>query len=199
MNKKLMQDNQGFDVSLQIRNSFSGIPSFFDLSGPTTLVRLVQFAKSTYDGLELDSSSMSGRPGKPSCWFEEEMLLNLLRQARQDLTQQQATAGQAYSTPLPVLVGNYVRHCLRIDLAVCKDWTNDFDAFVRLPLMPEDHLIALIGEVARQPAYSDSHPQHEAIVANNIFLDGGARQYVVDFNFPSNHALVGRILGPYGF
>jgi hypothetical protein len=140
MKDKLIPDNQGFQVSLETRRSFSGQPAFFDVSGLGTLVRLVQFSKSTYDGLELNSSSVSGRPGKPSFWFEEEMLLDLLRQARQYLTQQQAAAGRPFSTPLPVLVGNYMRHCLRQDLAVCKDWTNDFDAFVRLHLMPQDHI-----------------------------------------------------------
>jgi hypothetical protein len=199
MKKKPIPDNQGFQISPETRRSFSGRPTFFDLSGPGTLVRLVQFGKSTYDGLELNPSSISGRPGKPTYWFQEEMLLNLLRQARQDLMQQQAADKKPFSTPLPILIGNYVRHCLRMDLAVCKDWTNDFDAFVRLRLMAQDHVTALVGPVARQPAYSENHPQHQAVVAKNIFLAGQATQYVIDFNFPANRPQVSRILGPFRF
>jgi hypothetical protein len=199
MNKKPIPDSQGFQVSLETRQSFSASPTFCDLSGPGTLVRLVQFGKSTYDGLELHDSSTSGRPNKPSYWFEEELLLNLLREARRELTQQQTAAKQPFSTPLPVLIGNYVRHCLRMDLAICKDWTNDFDAFVRLRLMPQDHITALVGQVARQPAYSSNHPQHPAVVAKSIFLEGRATQYVIDFSFLANRPFVGCILGPFRF
>jgi len=53
MNKKPIPDNQGFQESPETWCSFSGLPTFFGLSGPGTLVRLVQFGKSTYDGLEL--------------------------------------------------------------------------------------------------------------------------------------------------
>jgi hypothetical protein len=86
-----------------------------------------------------------------------------------------------------------------MDLAICKDWTNDFDAFVRLRLMPSDHPVALVGSVARQPAYSSNHPQHQAGVAHHIWLDGRAMQYVIDFSFPANRPFVGRILGPFRF
>jgi hypothetical protein len=199
MNKKPIPDSQGFRVSSETRQSFSAPPTFCDLSGPGTLIRLVQLAKRTYDGLDLHESSISGRPNTPSYWFEEELLLNLLREARRELTQQQAAAKQPFSTPLPILIGDYVRHCLRMDLAICKDWTNDFDSFVRLRLMSADHLVALVGPVARQPAYSDKHPQHEAVVANNVFLEGRATQYVIDFNFPANRPFVGCILGPFRF
>jgi hypothetical protein len=194
MNRKPIHESQGFRVSPETRRSFAGNPTFHELSGPGTLVRLVQFGKTTYDGLELRSNRVSGE-----FWFEEELLLSLMRQARSELTQQQAAAKQPFSTPMPVLIGNYVRHCLRADLAISKDWTNDFDAFVRLRLMPADRLVALVGRVARQPAYSDKHPQHEAIVANNVFLEGRATQYVIDFNFPANCPFVGCILGPFRF
>lgn len=195
MNKKPLAPNeQGFPVPSWIPGTFATAPQFFQLSGPGTLVRLVQFAKRTYDGLDLKGSRVSG-----DFWFEEELLLRLREQARADLTQQQTAARRAYTTPLSVLMGNYVRHCLRSDLAICKDWTNDFDAFVRLRLMPADHLIALVGPVARQPAYSASHPQHQAVVANNIWLDGQVTQYVIDFSFPANRPLVGHILGPFSF
>ena len=194
MNKRPIPDGQGFTVSQETRRSFGGNPTFNELSGPSTLIRLVQFGKTTYDGLELRNSRVSGE-----FWFEEELLLRLMRQARADLMQQQAQSRQPFSTPLPILIGNYIRHCLRADLAISKDWTNDFDAFVRLRLTPQDRLTALVGSVARQPAYSSAHPQHQAVVAKDIWLEGNATQYVIDFNFPVNRGFVGSILGPFRF
>lgn len=127
------------------------------------------------------------------------MLLSLLREARLELLREQATAKYPFMNPMGDLIGNYVRQCLRADLAICKDWTENFDAFVRLRLMPEDRLIALVGPVARQPAYSQTHSQHQAVVNKNIFLEGQAKQYVIDFNYPANCPHVGRILGPFDF
>jgi hypothetical protein len=199
MNQKYLSDEQGFSVTLDTRRTFSGLPAYLEMTGPVTLVRLVQFGRSNYAGLELNPAPAGGWPTRPTFWFEEAMLLSLLREARQDLSQQQATAKHPFSTPMAELIGNYVRHCLRADLAICKDWTNDFDAFVRLRLMPEDRLIALVGPVARQPAYSQTHSQHEAVVNKNIFLEGQAKQYVIDFNYPANRPHVGRILGPFPF
>ena len=194
MNKKPIPDSQGFQVSPATRHSFSGPPNFAELAGPGTLVRLVQFGKTTYDGLTLNQSRISGE-----FWFEEELLLRLMRQARADLMQQQAQSRQPFSSPLPILIGNYIRHCLRADLAISKDWTNDFDAFVRLQLMPQDRLTALIGSVARQPAYSRTHELHDAVVAKGIWLEGQAPQYVIDFSFPANRVFSGRIRGPFPF
>jgi hypothetical protein len=87
----------------------------------------------------------------------------------------------------------------RGDLAVSKDWTNDFDGYVRMRLLPADHLVALVGPAKRQPAYSKDHPQHEVVVAKNIWLEGQATQYVIDFTFPANHPYVQRIAGPIEF
>lgn len=163
----LATGEKGVPIHHSTNNSFASPPQFKWLSGPGTLVRLVQFGKTTYDGLLLRESRISGE-----FWFEESLLLNLRRHARADLTQQQATAKQPFSRPLDELIGNYVRHCLRNNLAICKDWTNDFDAFVRVRLERGDQLMALVGPVARQPAYSQSHPQYDAVVTNNIWLEG---------------------------
>lgn len=100
---------------------------------------------------------------------------------------------------MSVLVGNYMRHVFRIKLAVSKDWTNDFDGYVRVRLLPGDKLVALVGPAKQQPAYSEKHSQHDAVVAKNIWLEGRATQYVVDFNFPGNKPYVQRIQGPFEF
>jgi hypothetical protein len=53
------------------------------------------------------------------------------------------------------------------------------------------------GKVEEQPAYSPQHPQHEAVMAQNIILSGQAMQYVVDFRYKPNEPYVKRIHGPY--
>jgi hypothetical protein len=44
---------------------------------------------------------------------------------------------------------------------------------------------------------SGKHPQHQAVVANNIWLEGQAMQYVIDFSFPANKPYAQRIRGPF--
>ena len=75
--------SQGFQVPPETLSSFGGKATFCELSGPGTLVRLVQFGKRTYDGLELRNSRVSGE-----FWFEEALLLNLMCQARSELMRQ---------------------------------------------------------------------------------------------------------------
>ena len=194
MNTQPIPSSAAFVVPPWILQTFATPPRFFRVSGPGTLVRLVQFGKTTYDGLDVQPSRLSGE-----FWFEEDLLLRLMHQARASLTQQQATSGRPFSASLPSLIGMYVRHCLRGDLAICKDWTNDFDGFVRLRLMSANSLTALVGPVARQAAYSPDHPQHQAVVASDIWLAGQATQYVIDFKFRDNRPYVGHILGPFRF
>lgn len=194
MNRTQIPDERGFPVSGHLLQTFGHPPAFFEVSGPGALVRLVQQAKVTYDGLQLADSRRDGL-----FWFEETLLRRLCREARSDLRRQQAERRHAFATPLRSLVSLYVRHCLRANLAICKDWTNDFDGFVRLELAAEDRLIALIGPVRRQPAYSATHPQHAAVVANQIWIEGQARQHVIDFGFAPNRSLAKRISGPHPF
>ena len=69
MNKNPVPDNNGFEKKADWLATFAAPPKFFELSGPGSLVRLVQFKKVTYDGLRLGNS----RPAGPF-WFEEELL-----------------------------------------------------------------------------------------------------------------------------
>jgi len=194
MTRKPITGTSGFPTTPQMLATFASPPSFFELSGPGTLVRLVQFKKTTYDGLNLENSRLNG-----SFWFEEEFLVRVRNRARTDLMQQQAQAGLPFANSFSDLVSNYMCHYLRNDLAICKDWTNDFDGYVRMRLLQGDRLIALVGPVARQPAYSSNHPQNAKVVANNVFLDGMATQYVIDFRFPANQAYAKRIQPPSDF
>jgi len=194
MKQKPLRNTEGFAYSADLAATFSEPPAFFELSGPGTLVRLVQSKKTTYDGLRLDNSRRDG-----FFWFEEELLIRVRNRARLELTRQQAAAPQPFAAPLRALVTLYMRHYLRDRLAVCKDWTNDFDGYVRIRLLAGDKLVALVGPVAKQAAYSDQHPQHQAVVAKSIWLEGQATQFVVDFRFPANQPYGARILGPFEF
>jgi hypothetical protein len=66
-------------------------------------------------------------------------------------------------------------------------------------LTSQDRLTALVGSVARQPTYSSAHPQHQTVMAKNIWLEGKATQYVIDFGFPTNHAFASRVHGACRF
>jgi hypothetical protein len=171
--------------------TFSGPPTYYEVSGPGTLVRLVQFKKTTYDCLQLRNSDPQGL-----FWFEEDFLMRVRNQARLDLARQQAQSKRSFSAPFNSLVTLYMRHFLRNDLAVCKDWTNDFDGYVKMRLFPSDRVVALVGAVARQPAYSPEDPEHDKVMAKNIILDGRATQYVIDFRSADNKAYAKRIQSP---
>lgn len=181
-------DSQGFPVTTQELESFTGRPSFYRVSGPASLVRLVQFAKTTYDGVELQPSKSEGK-----YWFEWDFFSRLTHHARHHLLQQQMQAGQPFSNPLGVLIGNYVRHVLRADLALCYDWTRDLDAYVRLDLGVKDTIVALVGQVAAQPAFSQEAPKDKSSHSGGVWLRGKATQYLIDFQFAPNRPYAARI------
>lgn len=191
MNRVPIPSSQGFSVKSQWARSFSGAFAFYSVSGPGALVRLVQFGKTNREGVELDGSSPAG-----AFWFEESLLNCLRSEARSALIRQQRTSGRPFMADLQSLVSLYIRQCLRQDLAICKNWTEDFDAYVRLPLESGDRLVALIGPVARQPAYDSTHPLHASVVAAGIWLSGKALQYVVDFSHGPNVPFARRISKP---
>ena len=183
----------GYAPRPEWEKSFAGSTyNFYELSGPGTLVRLVQFQKITYDGLSLDASRRDG-----AFWIEEELLIRMRNQARSDLARQQKTAITPFATSFKSLMALYIRHVLRNELAVCKDWTNDFDGYVQIRLLATDKLMVMGGKVEQQPAYSSQHPQHEAVISQNIILSGQAMQYVVDFRYKPNEPYGKRIHGPY--
>ncbi len=194
MNRQSLPEAQGFPTSANLRASFGAPPEFVRLSGPGTLVRLVPFGPITPESLELKDTRSSG-----CFWLDEELLLRLLQQARSELTQQESMARKRRSAPpFNVLLGNHVRQCLRENLAICRDWTPDFNAFLRLHLTPEDSLTVLAGPVGRQ-AQGGTPSAHGAPAHRTTWLMGQALQYVIDFGLPGNRTYTGRILGPFLF
>jgi len=139
VNRTSIPDTGGFSKEKveKVRATFASPPSFFELSGSGTLVWLAQSRKTTYEGLQLGNSRRDGL-----FWFEEALLFRVRNQARLELTRQQAEAKRPFSAPLSSLVTLYMRHYLRGDLAICKDWTNDFDGYVSMRLLAGDRLIA---------------------------------------------------------
>ncbi|MEO6789276.1 MAG: hypothetical protein ABI318_24390 [Chthoniobacteraceae bacterium] len=93
----------------------------------------------------------------------------------------------------------YVMHSLRSDLAICKNWTEDFDGYVTLALGPQDSVVALVGRIKDQPYYSPKNqrsevdPRHEVAVKAGVSLLAAEDQYVIDFQCPANHAFAGLI------
>jgi hypothetical protein len=191
MNSMLISDSQGFKADANLRQTFANTPTFNEISGPGVLVRLIQAGKTTYDGQELKASRVDGL-----FWFDEVLLRRLRQQARMELLAQSSSGKGAFAAPLSSLISLYVRHCLRSQLAICKDWTHDFDSYVRLPLRGDDKVTALVGPIRKQAAYSSTDPGHARAVQNNIWLEGQEEQYVIDFRFKGNESYVGRIQGP---
>jgi hypothetical protein len=183
MNKTPIPDSAGFEKRPDWAATFASPPQFFQIAGPATLVRLVE--------------SKQGRDG--AFWFEEDFFSRIRQKARLELSRQQAQSKPGFNNSLDSLITVYMRHVLRDALAVSKDWADNFNGYVRVRLFPDDKLVALVGPIARQPAYSDAHPQHAQVVAKDIWLEGRATQYVVDFRFPANRALLQRIQGPLQF
>jgi len=197
MNKILLSKDNGWTIDSNTKSTFAGEPSFFALSGPGSLVRLVQIGKTNYYGLQLKSSRPDG-----AYWFDGDFFRRLAKEAREELQRQQTANKQPFANPLDELVGNYLRHRLRDCLAVCYDWTLDFDAYVRLRLEPGDALVAAEGPVAAQPAYSPKDSAYEAakdIQLTGKWIDEPSIQYLVDFTFPANTQYTQRIHGPFLF
>ena len=97
------------------------------------------------------------------------------------------------------MIGLYLRLYLRPNLAVRKDWKENFEAYVSLELRPPDGLYALVGPIAEQPYYSPTDPRHPQAAASGIALSGGVTQYYVNFNYRPNLPLAERITGSVYF
>ncbi len=181
----------GFQVSPHIWSSFVGQPAFFRLSGPGGLVRFIQDAKTTREGETLRASRTAG-----DCWFDERAFSTLRERAKAELHRQ--FGKQKSGVQFRALVGLYLRLCLRSDLAVSKDW-NEFDRYAVLPLRPNDEVVALVGRIKEQPAYSQGHPAHLPAELAGLRLPGSEEQFIMDFQFPANQSAERRILGPFFF
>jgi hypothetical protein len=200
MNKKVLKlaEEAAVEQRAGLRSatgtSFAARPGYFKLTGPGRLVRLIQVGKTTREGEELKGNRIDGQ-----FWIEERVFLSVRSEAQRELASQSATAPQPFVVPMRSLVALYMKHSLRSDLAISKDWTPDFDRYVTLSLGSNDSLIALVGPIKNQPYYSQADPRHELGEKAGVSLIGNADQYVIDFNLPENRPFVGRIMGPTPF
>ena len=132
-------------------------------------------------------------------WFDANLLQLVRRQAYDELTKQRREAKQPMVNTLASMIGLYLRHYLRPNLAVRKDWKENFEAYVSLELQPSDSLYALVGPIAEQPHYSPDDPRHVQAAASGIALSGGVTQYYVNFNHRPNLPSAEHIAGPVYF
>ncbi len=193
--KTPLKPSEAFALDPDERLSFANGQAFpYRVAGPLRLVRLVQ----------------EGRDPVRNYWFEEEMFRRLRALATRDLLRQQREPGSpTFARPLPEMVGMYMRHCLRSDLAISKDWTPNFDTYVEMVLGPKDSLVAWIGKIANQPYYSAPNPKdpkyaekkkiHDLAEASGVSLVTSERQYVIHFDFPANLPLRALIRPPRPF
>lgn len=152
--------------------------------GPVKLVRLVQFSGYGMEGNLLTPSQRAG-----AFWFEESLFLELLRLAEADLkTQGKLDRGNR---------SVYAKLVLRDLLAIRKDWSENFDAYVTMRIPAGKEIHATVGTVRSQPVYSTGKPGHEAATRSGVILAGNVSQVVIDFSDPSNAKARSWIEGPF--
>ncbi len=196
MNRQSTTAPLHYKVSDEVLRSFASPPRWYRISGPGGLVRFLQEAKTTASGEDLEASRLAGM-----FWFNELLFSQTRQQAKAEL-QNQIGSTQAPGSSMRALTGLYMRLALRQDLAICKNWTQDFDGYAVLPLRPSDSLLVLAGPIREQPYYSrlrKRDKRHALAESKNIRLPGGAEQFVVDFSLKENQAFESRILGPFPF
>ena len=178
----------------EVMTSFGIPPRPAQLKGPGAIVPFVdsnQKAPPPPAGL---ASRYAGE-----FWFDANLLQLVRRQAYDELTKQRREAGQPMANTLASMIGLYLRLYLRPNLAVSKDWKENFEAYVTLELQPSDSLYAYVGPIAEQPYYSRDDPRHSQAAARGITLSGGVTQYYVNFNYRPNLPFAQRITGPVYF
>jgi hypothetical protein len=174
--------------------SFAIPPQPARLKGPGAIVR---FVNSNAPPPPPPAGSVSRYAGE--FWFDANLLQLVRCQAYDELTKQRREARQPMANTLASMIGLYLRLYLRPNLAVRKDWKENFEAYVSLELQPSDSLYALVGPIAEQPYYSPADPRHVQAAASGIALSGGVTQYYVNFNHRPNLPLAERITGPVYF
>jgi hypothetical protein len=126
-----------------------------------------------------------------SFWFDEQDYFRIKTGAEADLRTQASRDGS--QEKLKSRLGMYLRHQFRDLLAVRRDWTPSFDYYILLDIPLRKAVIALQGTVGEQPVYSNNFPGAAAAKKARIRLQGGLKQYVIDFRFPPNADAVGWI------
>jgi len=183
-----------YHVPSDVRSSFAGPLHWCKITGPSRFIRLVSERAIRAS----PSETQKWLKQKPSYWFNEPLFLQLREQARRELSRQ-LTGSKSPIAPMNALIGLYMRHCFRQDLAVSKDWTEDFAGYSVLTLRPQDSMLSMVGPIKDQPYYSQSDPRHSFAESKDTRLPGGAEQIVIDFNLADNGSLLGRVETPIRF
>lgn len=168
-------------------NSFTnGIYQPCKILGPARLVRLLSHAGQAPEGQIYRANLEEG-----SFWFDEQDYFRIKAEAEADLRSQGGK--EDASAKLKSRIGIYLRHQFRNLLAVRRNWTPSFDYYVVLEIPTGNSVVALEGSVAQQPVYSSDFPGAAAAKKAGIRLEGGLKQFVIDFRFTANSKAVGWI------
>lgn len=205
MQKVRIDESEIFPLNSAQRNSFADMPIPYRLTGPLRLVRL-----QPYEWDETGTKLVEFDPEKVGrYWFEERVFNKLRGRATRDLLRQETANKRPFVRPLPEMVGMYMKHHLRSDLAISKDWTPDFDTYVVLSLEASASIVAWVGAIADQPYYSKPDPgdkgyadkkqRYDLAEAGGVSLLASERQYLIDFRFAANTALRSAIRKPRPF
>ena len=157
----------GFTPTADALKSFEGRPSFYRIRGPATFCRLVHL-----DGASKPGAPLQRAKSDDCYWFHQSLIDELRVAARSDLR----AARTSTVSPNKSLVALYLRFCLRGVLAVCKEWNENFDAYVKLSLDERQTLVALVGKVKGQPYHDEKRADSEtAKAAKGITLEGSLK------------------------
>lgn len=200
MTLTLIDPKSAFPLSAEEIASFDGPYAPYQINGPPGLARLVA----------CNSNPRVKDPRQEkhqNCWFDEALFTRVRAQAKAELTRQGGRG--AFTNPWRGLVGMFMKHIFRDDLAICNDWREVFDCYAILPLRPMDGLVVWAGTIRWQPAYSppktgdpryaEKKAAHDLAEKNRVRLAGGQMQFIVNFDHEVNLAYRGRIEGPHRF
>jgi hypothetical protein len=165
-------------------NSFTnGIYRSCKILGPARLLRLLSHAGQAPEGQMYEQNLETG-----SFWFDEQDYFRIRSEAEADLKAQAGRDG--HRERIKARTGMYLRHQFRDLLAVRRNWTPSFDFYIVLGIPANNAIVALEGSVSEQPVYDNAFPGAAAAKKAKIKLQGGLKQYVIDFRFGPNVSAV---------
>jgi hypothetical protein len=171
-------------------NSFAnGIYQPCKILGPARLVRLLSHVGQAPEGQMYKENLEEG-----SFWFDEQIYFRIRSEAEADLRSQMGRDDR--QEKLKSRLGMYLRHQFRNLLAVRRNWTPSFDFYIVLDIPANNTVVALAGSVGEQPVYSNDFAGAAGAKKAKIRLEGGLKQYVIDFRFGPNAKAVGWIVKP---
>jgi hypothetical protein len=161
----------------------NGIYQPCKILGPARLVRLLSHGGQAPEGQMYHQNLETG-----SFWFDEQDYFTIKSEAEADLKAQAGRDG--HHDRIKARMGMYLRHQFRNLLAVRRNWTPSFDFYIVLSIPANNALVALKGSVSEQPVYDNAFPGAAAAKKAKIKLQGGLKQYVIDFSFEPNVSAV---------